>query len=72
MRTAVKITNEAKNSTFENCTINGSLEDSGKNSKFKKTTIGVGQSIKEHPIKSIIIGVIILLTGLWIEYHFFK
>ncbi len=72
MRTAVKITEKAKNSTFENCTIHGGLEDSGQNSKFKKTSVGFRQIIKENPIKSFIMGVLVVIIGLMIEYYFFK
>jgi len=72
MKTVLKISKEAKNNTFEECKIYGKVENYGSGNKFKKTIIGLENKIKENPIKIIIIGVIIIVFGLIIEYNFFK
>ncbi|MCK5084280.1 MAG: hypothetical protein KAQ64_01330 [Candidatus Pacebacteria bacterium] len=72
MKKSVKITKDGKNIIFENCTIYGGVENAGKNNKFKSTIIGLEQKIKANPIKTIIIGVIIIVLGLAIEYYFFQ
>ena len=73
MRSAIKMTETAKNNTFDNCKINGWIEIAGKDNKFKNCVINwIEKLIKENPIKTITIWVIIIIIGLLIEYTFFK
>jgi len=73
MKTVVKITDKAKKGTFDNCKLYGGLENSGQDMKFVKTSIGLREFTKNHPIlygslSAIIGGVFILI----VEYIFFK
>jgi len=70
--TAIKFSDTAKNNTFEDCKIYGKVQMADKNNKMRRTLIDVKKNVKEHPIKTIIIGLIIIVFGLLIEYSFFK
>jgi len=70
MRTAVKITEPAKNWTFEGCTIYGWIENAWKNINFKNTIIWLEQNFKtariNHPwIVTLIGGLIVGLIIRW-------
>lgn len=73
MKTAVKITKDAKNGVFDQCLINGALQNSGKEMKFVRTSIGFANISKNHPI---LYGIISAIIGggitLLIEYTIFK
>ncbi len=73
MRTAVKITEKAKNSTFDWCKIYWWLENSWKDTYFKKTSIWLKDFTDNHPILYGTISAIIWwVFTLIIEYLFFK
>ena len=60
---AVRITKDAKNSTWIDNDIGGSIEDSGNYSKFEGNKVRLYKKIKEHPIiTGVIIGIIILFA----------
>ena len=73
MHTAVKITKEAKGSTFDQCEVFGCVKNEGKNTKFIKTRIRLSNLVKDHPI---IYGSISAVVGglivAFVEYYFFK
>jgi len=44
----------------------------GENNMITRSLIDVKESVKENPIKSILIGLVIVILGLIIEYYFFQ
>lgn len=62
----------ANNATFEDCIIYWAVENSGKNTKFTKTIIGLKQKVKENYSKIIIASVIAGVVLLAIEYGVFN
>ncbi|MFA4852101.1 MAG: hypothetical protein WC924_03145 [Candidatus Gracilibacteria bacterium] len=71
-RTAIKFLPSAKNNLIDKSKIYGKVEMDGEGNKITRSLIDVRNSIKEHPIKSTLIGLIIVVFGLIIEYAFFK
>ncbi len=71
MRTAIKITKEAKNAIFDNCKIYGAVENSGKNINFIHSIIGIPKFAREYPIETLIISIISGIIILIIEHVFF-
>lgn len=70
MDTSLKITDKAKNGTYDKCKIYGGVENSGQNIKFKKTSIGLKNFTKDHPIIYGIISATIggVLTSLIVRF----
>lgn len=64
MKTAVKITRKARNSTFDKCKIYGWVEDSWKGSRFKKTNIGLKQYKMFDKSRKIILEIIGTLAAI--------
>lgn len=72
IHTAVKFTPEAKNNSIDKSTIYGAVEMNGQNNKITRSVIDVRSFVVEHPIKTIVIGVAIIIFGLIIEYTIFQ
>lgn len=68
---AIKFEPTAKNNLIDKSKIYGKVLMDGENNKIARSRIDVRGSIKEHPIKTIFIGLIIVIVGLIIEYSFF-
>ena len=70
--TAIKFSPTAKNNLIDKSKIYGKVEMDGEGNKITRSLIDVKKNIAEHPIGSIVIGLIIVVFGLIIEYSFFQ
>jgi len=71
-RVAIKFEPTAKNNLIDKSKVYGKVLMDGEDNKISRSLIDVRNSLKEHPIKTIIIGLIVGIFCLIIEYSCFK
>jgi tetrahydromethanopterin S-methyltransferase subunit G len=72
MRKAVIINKEARRGVFDNCEINGAVDNSGRDMKFINTSIGLKKIAGDHPILyAVVAGLVVNVVFSLVKYVYF-